>query len=181
MTETGFRFEIEVPRETDLPHLQAIYREAVLHGTATFELDPPDLAEMTRRYHALVDQNFPYFVARDTSGQPLGYAYAGPYRERRAYRFTVEDSIYLAPEARGFGIGRALLSRLVDDATDKGFRQMIAVIGDSQHKASIALHERVGFLHTGVFHNVGWKQNRWLDSVLMQRSLGPGAQTPAED
>jgi phosphinothricin acetyltransferase len=181
MTKSAHQYEIAPALETDLPNIQAIYCEAVLNGTATFELDPPDLAEMTRRYRALVDRNFPYLVARDIGGQTLGYAYAGPYRERRAYRFTVEDSIYLAPKARGYGIGHALLTRLVDDATRKGFRQMIAVIGDSRHRASIALHERVGFLHTGVFHNVGWKQERWLDSVLMQRPLGSGAQKPAED
>uniref|UniRef100_UPI00353185D9 GNAT family N-acetyltransferase n=1 Tax=Pararhizobium sp. IMCC3301 TaxID=3067904 RepID=UPI00353185D9 len=166
---------ISPPDAQDLPSIQAIYADAVLTGTATFELTPPDLPEMTRRCHALTDQGFPYFVARSTEGQVLGYAYAGPYRPRPAYRFTVEDSIYLAPMARGHGVGKALLAALIEQATAKDFRQMIAVIGDSKHKASIALHERLGFEHAGVFRNVGWKHNRWLDSVLMQRPLGAGA------
>ncbi|MEH6726266.1 MAG: N-acetyltransferase family protein [Hyphomicrobiales bacterium] len=180
MADSSSQVEILPPIPADLPFLQAIYSEAVLNGTASFELEPPDLAEITRRYHALVDQNFPYFVAKNAVGKLLGYAYAGPYRPRMAYRFTVEDSIYIAPEAQGLGVGRALLAKLVDDATEKGFRQMIAVIGDSQHTASIALHERLGFAHIGVFRDIGWKQNRWLDSVLMQKSLGSGAHMPAE-
>ncbi len=180
MKDISSNVEILAPTKADLPFLQAIYSDAVLTGTASFELEPPDLAEFTRRYHALVDQNFPYFVAKNAVGKLLGYAYAGPYRPRLAYRFTVEDSIYIVPDAQGLGVGRVLLSKLVEDATKKGFRQMIAVIGDSQHRASIALHERLGFTHIGVFHDIGWKQNRWLDSVLMQKSLGSGAQTPAE-
>ncbi|MCR9237913.1 MAG: GNAT family N-acetyltransferase [Alphaproteobacteria bacterium] len=180
MTNTSPAFQILLPQSTDLPFIQAIYEQAVLTGTASFELTPPDLTEMTQRYHALVDHGFPYFVAKDSTGHVLGYAYASLYRARPAYRFTVEDSIYIAPEAQGLGIGRALLSRVIADATDKGFRQMIAVIGDSQHKASIALHQRLGFEHSGVFRDIGWKQNRWLDTVLMQRFLGEGARTPAE-
>ncbi len=167
--------QISPPDAQDLPAIQAIYANAVLTGTATFELTPPDLAEMTRRCHMLTDQGFPYFVARSLDGEVLGYAYAGPYRPRPAYRYTVEDSIYLAPQARGHGLGKALLTALIEDAASKDFRQMIAVIGDSQHTASITLHERLGFNHAGIFRNVGWKHNQWLDSVLMQRSLGEGA------
>lgn len=181
MKNTPPKFQILLPQSIDLPFIQAIYKHAVLTSTASFELTPPDLTEMTQRYHALVDHDFPYFVAKDWNGNLLGYAYAGLYRARPAYRFTVEDSIYIAPEAQGLGLGRALLTRVIEDATLKGFRQMIAVIGDSQHKASIALHQRLGFEHTGVFRDIGWKQNRWLDTVLMQRFLGEGGQTPAED
>lgn len=180
MTDLSSQIEILLPQTADLPFIQAIYKHAVVNSTASFELTPPDLVEMTRRFHALVDHSFPYFVAKNTDGQLLGYAYAGPYRSRPAYRFTVEDSIYIAPHAQGMGIGRALLSSVLDDATNKGFRQMIGVIGDSQHTASIALHERLGFEPVGVFRDIGWKQNRWLDTVLMQRSLGEGATIPTE-
>lgn len=174
-------YQITPPAAGDLPFIQAIYADAVLTGTASFELTPPDLTEMTRRCDALTGQGFPYFVARSPDGTLLGYAYAGPYRPRPAYRFTVEDSIYLAPQARGRGIGSALLAALIDEATSKGFRQMLAIIGDSRHKASIALHEKLGFEHAGIFRNVGWKHNRWLDSVLMQRALGEGAQRGGDE
>lgn len=181
MTDRSSQFQILPPQSTDVPAIQAIYSHAVLTGTASFELVPPDIAEMTQRYDALVDNGFSYFVAKGNNGELLGYAYAGLYRTRPAYRFTVEDSVYIAPQAQGLGIGRALLTALIEDSTAKGFRQMIAVIGDSKHKASITLHERLGFEHSGVFRNLGWKQNRWLDSVLMQRPLGKGATTPPDD
>lgn len=168
-------YKITSPQIGDLSQIQAIYAHAVLHGTASFELTPPDIDEMTARFSALVDNGFPYFVARTPEGRLLGYAYAGAYRPRPAYRFTLEDSVYIAPDAQGLGLGRALLESLIEDATAKNFRQMIAVIGDSKHVASIRLHERSGFELTGTFKNVGWKQERWLDSVLMQRSLGDGA------
>lgn len=180
MTDIQPTFQILPPKTADLPFILDIYTHAVVTSTASFELTPPNLAEMTARYHALVDHDFPYFVAKTAEGQLLGYAYAGPYRPRPAYRFAVEDSIYIAQTAQGKGIGRALLSNVIDDATNKGYRQMIGVIGDSQHKASIALHERLGFDRAGIFRDVGWKQNRWLDTILMQRSLGTGAQTPGE-
>ncbi|MFK8032555.1 MAG: N-acetyltransferase family protein [Hyphomicrobiales bacterium] len=164
------------PHINDLPEIVEIYAHAVLHGTASFELTPPDLAEMTKRFHVLVDNGLPYFVAKSPEGVLLGYAYAGAYRPRPAYRFTLEDSVYIVPDAQGLGLGRALLEAVIHDAEDKNFRQMIAVIGDSKHKASIALHEKLGFAPAGVFKNVGWKQERWLDSVLMQRPLGDGAE-----
>jgi L-amino acid N-acyltransferase YncA len=164
----------------DIPAITRIYAEAVQHGTASFELDPPDEAEMARRQQALFDGGFPYFVA-EIDGHVIGYAYAGPYRARPAYRFTVEDSIYIDPAAQGRGVGRALLARLIEEATRRGFRQMIAVIGDSAHQPSIALHRAAGFRMVGNFENVGYKFERWLDSVLMQRPLGDGARTkPAE-
>jgi phosphinothricin acetyltransferase len=161
---------------TDIPAITAIYREAVLNGTATFELEPPDQAEMTRRMAAMLESGHPYLVA-ERDGPVLGYAYAGPYRPRRAYRFTVEDSIYLAPDARGQGIGTALLGRLIADSEARGFRQMLAVIGHSANEPSIRLHKSHGFELTGVFRDVGYKFGQWLDSVLMQRPLGPGSST----
>ena len=161
----------------DIPAITAIYREAVLHGTASFEIDPPDETEMARRAAVLVDGGFPYLVACSGDDR-LGYAYAGPYRPRPAYRFAVEDSIYLASEARGRGIGRALLAALIEAAGQRGFRQMIAVIGDSGNVPSISLHHHHGFRLTGIFEAVGWKHGRWLDSVLMQRGLGDGKDLP---
>ncbi|MDQ0467501.1 GNAT family N-acetyltransferase [Labrys wisconsinensis] len=164
----------------DIPSIGDIYREAVRFGSASFELDPPSDEEMTRRMRGLVEGGFPYFVA--TRGyEILGYAYAGPYRPRPAYRFTLEDSVYVAAHAQGTGLGRRLLGTLVAESEKRGFRQMIAVIGDSANRASIALHERAGFRHAGTLEAVGWKHGRWLDSVLMQRTLGPGNGTlPAE-
>jgi phosphinothricin acetyltransferase len=127
---------------------------------------------MTRRYDALVAGGFPYLVA-ELDGEVAGYAYAGPYRARPAYRFTVEDSIYIARQAQRRGIGRALLDRLLDEAQTRGFRQMIAVIGDSAQTPSIALHTASGFRMVGTFEAVGFKFDRWLDSVLMQKALAP--------
>jgi phosphinothricin acetyltransferase len=160
----------------DIGTVARIYRHAVLHGTASFELEPPDEAEMRRRFSALVDGGYPYIVA-EIDGVVVGYAYAGPYRARPAYRFTVEDSIYLAPEAQGRGLGRALLDRLLRESQARGYRQMVAVIGDSAQLASIRLHEAAGFRHVGTFEAVGFKFGRWLDSVLMQKALGEGAMT----
>lgn len=146
------------------------------HGTATFEIEAPDEAEMSNRFRVLADGGFPYLVA-EIDGAVRGYAYAGPYRTRVAYRHTLEDSIYIAPDLHGRGIGRALIERLLVDATANGFRQMIAVIGDSRQLASIALHRAAGFRMIGTFEAVGFKFGRWLDTVLMQRPLGPGAAT----
>jgi phosphinothricin acetyltransferase len=157
----------------DIPAITRIYAQAVLHGTASFEIEPPDEGEIARRQRALIDHGYPYLVAEAGHGV-VGYAYAGAYRTRPAYRWTVEDSIYIAPEAQGRGVGRALLARLLDDAEKRGFRQMIAVIGDSNQTPSIALHRALGFALIGTFVSVGFKHGRWLDSVLMQRPLGPG-------
>ena len=164
-------------RDADLAAITAIYGQSVATGTASFELEPPDLGEMRRRRDTLLAGGFPYLVAEVEEGI-LGYAYAGPYRPRPAYRATVEDSIYLAAAAQGRGIGRLLLAALIEAAEAGGFRQMVAVIGDSRHQASIRLHAALGFRLVGVLENVGFKHGRWLDSVLMQRSLGAGADEP---
>jgi len=158
----------------DLAVITAIYDAAVRHGTASFELDPPDQAEMVRRYESLRAGGYPYLVA-ELEGDIVGYAYAGPYRARPAYRWSVEDSIYVAPQAQRRGIGRALLARLVAEAEAGGFRQMLAVIGDSANTGSVELHRAAGFRLVGTFENVGFKFGRWLDTVLMQRELGRGA------
>jgi phosphinothricin acetyltransferase len=160
----------------DVPAITSIYAHAVLHGTASFELDPPDEAEITRRYDALRDGGFPYVVA-ELAGAIAGYAYAGPYRARPAYRFTVEDSIYIDPAMQRRGVGRALLDALLVESERRSFRQMIAVIGDSATVASIELHHAAGFRMVGAFEAVGFKFGRWLDSVLMQKALGDGAGT----
>jgi L-amino acid N-acyltransferase YncA len=161
-------------RPADIAAITRIYDHAVRHGTASFELDPPDANEMARRRDALSAGGFPYLVA-EAENEVLGYAYAGPYRARPAYRFTVEDSVYIAPAAQRQGLGRLLLDRLVVESEARGYRQMIAVIGDSANHASIALHAALGFRMIGTFEAVGWKFGRWLDSVLMQRSLGQGS------
>ena len=160
----------------DIPAITAIYAEAVLNGTATFELVPPDAAEMELRRAALAAGGHPHLVA-ELAGQVVGYAYAGSYRPRPAYRFTVENSVYLAPEVHRRGIGLQLLNRLIAECAARGYRQMIAVIGDSANVASIELHRTMGFRMVGVFDHVGFKFGRWLDSVLMQRPLGHGATT----
>lgn len=160
--------------EADLPAITAIYDREVRHGTATFELTPPDLVEMTGRFQALTDAGFPYLAAQ-LDGKVIGYAYAGPYRPRPAYRFTVENSVYLAPQVHRQGIGRQLLQRLIDECTTRNYRQMIAVIGDSANAGSIGLHSQAGFQMIGTHPNVGFKFGRWLDTVMMQRALGDGA------
>ncbi len=160
----------------DLAAITRIYDHAVRHGTASFEIEPPDEPEMARRQSALLTGGFPYLVA-EHDGMVAGYAYAGPYRARPAYRWSIEDSIYVDPQMQGRGIGRALLERLIVEAETRGFRQMIAVIGDSANASSIELHRALGFRLVGTFDNVGFKFGRWLDAVLMQRPLGEGAGT----
>jgi phosphinothricin acetyltransferase len=168
--------EIRITQQTDLPAITAIYEQAVRTGTATFELEPPDLPEMTRRFRTLVDGGFPYFVAV-LDGRVAGYAYAGPYRPRPAYRFTVENSIYLDPASHRRGIGLKLMQELILACTARGFRQMIAVIGDSANAGSVGLHTRCGFQMIGTHPSVGLKFGRWLDTVMMQLPLGEGAAT----
>ena len=148
------------------------------HGTASFEYDPPDETEMARRQRALIDAGYPYLVA-EIGGAVMGYAYAGPYRTRPAYRYTVENSIYIAPDAQRRGIGRALIDRLIAECEQRNYRLMIAVIGDSAQAPSIELHRAAGFTLVGTFEAVGYKFDRWLDSVLMQRPLGKGASAAA--
>jgi L-amino acid N-acyltransferase YncA len=168
--------EIRAASAADLPAITGIYDHAVRHGTATFELIPPDLAEMTRRFDALIDAGFPYLVAA-LEGRAIGYAYAGAYRPRPAYRFTVENSVYLQPAIQRRGIGRQLLQRLIAESEQRGYRQMIAVIGDSANAGSIGVHRRCGFEMIGTHPDVGFKFGRWLDTVMMQRALGDGADT----
>jgi phosphinothricin acetyltransferase len=168
--------EIRPATVADLPSVTGIYEHAVRHGTATFELIPPDLAEITRRFDALMDGGFPYLVAL-LEGSVAGYAYAGPYRPRPAYRFTVENSVYLAPAIHRRGIGLQLMQRLITECETRGFRQMIAVIGDSANAGSIGLHARCGFQMIGTHPSVGLKFGRWLDTVTMQLPLGEGATT----
>jgi phosphinothricin acetyltransferase len=158
---------------TDLAAITAIYRPAVLSGTASFELEPPTEDEMLRRYRAITEDGNPYVVA-ELDGRIVGYAYASAYRARPGYRFTVENSVYVAPDAQGNGVGRALLAEVIAAATAKGYRLMVAVIGDSANFASIALHRRAGFRFCGTIHSVGYKLGRWLDSVIMELPLGEG-------
>jgi L-amino acid N-acyltransferase YncA len=165
-------------RDDDLPALVAIYAHHVLHGTGTFELDAPDAAEMARRRAEVLGRGLPWLVA-ERGGQVLGYAYANYFRPRMAYRFCLEDSIYLAPEAQGAGLGSLLLAELIARCEAQGARQMVAVIGDSANLASIGVHRRAGFEPMGVMKAAGWKFERWLDVVFMQRELGLGASTPA--
>ncbi|WP_022723279.1 GNAT family N-acetyltransferase [Rhodopseudomonas sp. B29] len=164
---------------TDLPAITSIYGEAVRTGTATFELTPPNLAEMTRRYDALSAAGFPYLTA-EFEGTVAGYAYAGPYRPRPAYRFTVENSVYLDPAHHRAGIGSALMTELIARCAASGYRQMIGVIGDSANAGSIALHRKMGFDLVGTHRGVGFKFGRWLDTVMMQRALGDGTESLPE-
>jgi phosphinothricin acetyltransferase len=157
----------------DIPAITSIYGEAVRSGTASFEWTPPDEAEMTRRMGLIRDRGFPYLVAEE-AGAVRGYGYAGPYHTRPGYRWTVEDSIYVAPDAQRRGVGRRLLAGLIADVEAGGYRQMVAVIGDSANAGSIGLHAALGFRQVGTFRSVGFKFGRWLDSVIMQRALGPG-------
>ena len=172
--------EIRPATEADLPSITAIYEHAVLHGTATFELMPPDLAEMGRRFDVLSTGGFPYLAA-SLDGRVVGYAYAGAYRPRPAYRFTVENSIYLDPAIHRKGIGLKLMHRLIEECISRGYRQMIAVIGDSANAGSIGVHTRCGFQMIGTHPDVGLKFGRWLDTVMMQLALGEGATTVPQD
>ncbi|NQV48428.1 MAG: N-acetyltransferase family protein [Rhodospirillaceae bacterium] len=157
----------------DMEAVQAIYAPHVLDGLASFEEVPPAVAEMDRRLSAIQDSGFPFRVA-EIDGKILGFAYAGPYRTRPAYRYMVENSIYVDLGSTGQGIGKKLLEDLIDICSEKGLRQMIAVIGDSDNKPSINLHSRLGFTHIGTIRAAGFKHGRWVDSVIMQLALGPG-------
>jgi phosphinothricin acetyltransferase len=157
-----------------MPSVQSIYADHVLHGLSSFELEPPTLAEMLRRRGDVLAAGLPYRVA-ELDGEVVGYGYATLYRPRPGYRFTVEDSIYIRDGMGGKGIGQHLLAELIEHCTLGGWRQMIAVIGNSENLASRRLHERQGFRTVGVFESVGFKHGRWVDTVLMQRGLGEGA------
>lgn len=163
-------------RESDMPAVQAIYAHHVIHGTASFELEPPTVEQMLQRRADICANGLPYLVA-ERDGEVVGYGYATLYRPRPAYRFTVEDSVYVREGMAGFGIGHALLAAVIQHCTASGRRQMVAIIGNSENTASIRLHARLGFRHVGVFESVGFKHGRWLDTVIMQRELGEGAST----
>jgi L-amino acid N-acyltransferase YncA len=174
-------FLIRSTEADDIPAVTAIYCHAVAHGTASYEIDPPGEGEMTRRWQELVSASFPHLVAA-REGKILGYAYAGLYRPRRAYRYLVEDSIYVDPSAQGVGVGRALLAEVIRICEDQRYRQMIAVIGDgTANPASVGLHKALGFRHIGTIEASGFKHGRWLDTVLMQRPLGAGRATLPDD
>ena len=158
----------------DLPAITRIYGLAVLEGTGTFELEAPDEAEMARRRDAVLGNGLPWITA-ERAGAVLGYAYANHFRPRRAYRFCLEDSIYLDPSARGQGVGRLLLAELLAQCEARGARQMLAVIGDSANASSVGVHRACGFEPAGLFKAAGWKFERWLNVVLMQKSLGEGS------
>ncbi|PTM96289.1 GNAT family N-acetyltransferase [Mycoplana dimorpha] len=172
-------FLIRSAEAGDLAAIAEIYRESVLNGVASYEIEPPSLDEMRGRFTAITAAGYPYIVAIDAGRSILGYAYASAFRTRPAYRWLVEDSIYLAPEARGRGIGKALLAELIERCTALGFRQMVAVIGGA-HPASIAVHRSTGFEHGGVMKATGFKHGRWLDTTIMQLPLGEGASTDPE-
>jgi len=159
--------------DADIPAVQAIYADNVLHGTGTFETEVPDAAEMARRRSEVLGRQLPYLVA-ERGGAVLGFAYANYFRPRMAYRFCLEDSVYLRPDTRGQGIGKLLLTELIARCEAVGARQMLAVIGDAENLGSIQLHRALGFEQTGVLKGSGWKFGRWLDVVLMQRQLGLG-------
>jgi L-amino acid N-acyltransferase YncA len=167
---------IRPSRDEDVPAIAAIYGHHVLHGLASFEEVPPATEEIGRRREAILERGLPYLVA-ERDGRIVGYCYAGPFRPRIGYRFTLEDSIYIDAAEVGRGIGRALLQPLLARCTELGYRQMVAVIGGRETVASIRLHEALGFTHMGVLKAVGFKFGRWVDIVLMQRALGPGDST----
>jgi L-amino acid N-acyltransferase YncA len=163
--------------DADMPAVQRIYAYYVLHGLGSFEEKPPSVSELQRRRKDVLGRGLPYLVA-EIDGAVVGYSYASVYRTRSAYRYTVEDSVYVDEAFGRRGVGRALLSALIARCEASGWRQMIAVIGDSANTASIGLHESLGFRHVGTLQAVGFKFDRWVDSVLMQRELGAGGRTP---
>ncbi len=169
--------EVREAVDADMAAVQAIYAHHVMNGCGTFEEVAPDLTEMERRRAGILHRRLPYLVA-ERNGEVLGFAYAAQFRPRSAYRLTVEDSIYVAPQAMGRGVGRMLLKHLVRLCTDLGYRQMVAAIGDSENVVSVALHASQGFVDVGCLKSAGFKLGRWVDMVLMQRPLGDGGGSP---
>jgi L-amino acid N-acyltransferase YncA len=175
------KITIRAATTDDLDRITDIYADAVTHGAASYELEPPSRAEMGSRFDSLMAGGFPYIVAEADGGKVLGYAYAGAFRPRPAYRFIVEDSVYVAPEAKGKGIGLTLMQELIEAARVAGFRQIVAVIGDGHaNSASVRLHEKLGFHHCGRLEGSGYKHGRWLDTVFMQLSMNGGASVPPD-
>ena len=171
---------IRPSRGEDIAAIAAIYGHHVLHGVASFEEVPPAPEEIAQRRAGIIARNLPYLVAEQEDGV-VGYCYASPFRPRSGYRFTLEDSVYVAPDRVGLGIGRALLQSVLARCADLGYRQMVAVIGGRETVASINLHRSLGFADAGAFAGVGYKFGRWIDIVLMQRALGPGAGAPPDE
>ena len=165
--------DIRAAEQADIPEIQAIYAHHVLHGAGTFEETPPSVEDMTGRFRAITERGWAYIVATDATGV-VGYAYFTQVRERSAYRFSAEDSIYVRDDVRGQGVGKAQVERLLLEADRAGFRQMFAVIGDSENVGSIGVHASLGFQRVGVLRACGFKFGRWVDAVYMQRSLGRG-------
>lgn len=163
--------------EDDLPAITAIYAHHVLYGTGTFETSPPSQTDMRSRRQDVLDKQLPHLVA-DRDGTVIGFAYANWFKPRPAYRFSTEDSVYVAPGLTGQGIGAALMTALLGALESGGIRHVMAVIGDSQNHGSVKLHRKMGFKDVGVVHGCGWKFDRWLDIVLMERTLGDGTKTP---
>jgi L-amino acid N-acyltransferase YncA len=181
MDDTGTRarpFVIRSATADDVPAVAAIYDFHVAHGTGSFELAPPTVDDMLRRFESSQRNDYPYLVAARQTGRVVGYAYAGPYRSRPAYRHAVENSVYVDANEMSHGIGSALLAALIEECAARGYRQMIAIIGGADNAASIRLHARHGFVEAGRLLAVGHKFDRWLDTVLMQRALGAGAERP---
>jgi L-amino acid N-acyltransferase YncA len=171
---------IRPSRDQDIPAITAIYAHHVLHGTGTFETSAPSEADMAARRADVLAKGLPWLVTED-AGQVLGFAYCQWFKPRPAYRFSAEDSIYMHPNAAGRGLGRALLTELVAQAQERGIRKLIAVIGDSANAASIGVHRALGFTPGGVIRSCGWKFERWLDIVLMEKTVGEGDSTPPVD
>ncbi|MBF5003692.1 GNAT family N-acetyltransferase [Diaphorobacter caeni] len=172
---------IRASRENDIPTITSIYRHHVLHGTGTFEIDPPTEADMTQRRADVLGKGLPWLVAENSDTQEIvGYAYCNWFKPRPAYRFSAEDSIYVADSARGQGVGRQLLDALSVAAEQAGVRRLLAVIGDSANAGSIGVHAAAGFSHAGVLRSTGWKFGQWLDIVLMDKPLGDGDTTAPE-
>lgn len=179
MSQTAFSLRPAKP--ADLDAVTDIYAQAVRHGTASYELEPPTRDVMATRFAALTGPGYPYLVAEEAGGRVVGYAYAGPFRPRPAYRFIVEDSVYIAPDRQGRGLGRLLLGALVEACTILGFRQILAVIGDgSAESASVRLHAALGFHLAGTLQGTGYKHGRWLDTAIMQLSINGGNTTPPD-
>ena len=171
---------IRASRENDIPAITAIYRHHVLHSTGTFEIDPPTEADMTQRRADVLGKGLPYLVAENEAGEILGYTYCNWFKPRPAYRFSAEDSIYVADSARGQGVGRKLLDALCTAAEQAGVRRLLAVIGDSANTGSIGVHTAAGFSHAGLLRSAGWKFGQWRDIVLMDKPIGAGDTTAPE-
>ncbi|MEC9368761.1 MAG: GNAT family N-acetyltransferase [Pseudomonadota bacterium] len=179
MGKSGDTVSVRPSRDEDMARITEIYAGAVLHGLASFEYEPPAQHEMSHRREALLKDGYPYLVA-EVAGRVAGYAYAGAYRTRAGYFNTVEDAIYVDPAFHRKGVGQALLAKLIEECEARDFRLMVAVIGDSANTGSIELHRAAGFRLVGTFHSIGYKHGQWLDSVQMERKLGPGDSMPPD-